>query len=221
MGSSVSEKQTSVGFFRGQELIRVIEELEANNWSLSTVDVQKQDAGIFKAADYRNNLLGKIQAATEEEDRLADAVISKLEKHIGTVTAENIAKLITAIQRMFQVFRENNKPISDELRPIAHLDAQVKAKEMMADWNAVQQAKASADPVNKLVQYAADPVSALQAFAANLDKLEQLIEATNRSVAKEKIVVSGGKDTALIKQQAIASLKRAKEAIDRLEVLTC
>ncbi len=221
MGSSISEKQTSVGFFRGQELIRVIETLEANNWSLSHVDVQKQDAGIFKAADYRNNLLGKIQAATAEEDRLADEVIAKLEKHLGKVTAENIAKLITAIQQMFQVFRENNKQIPAELLLISQQDAQEEARAIMADWNAAQQAKSTADPVNKLVLYAGDPVAKLQTFVKNLDKLEQLIVVTNRSTAKEKVAVSGGKDIAQIKQQAIASLKRSKEAIDRLEVLTC
>lgn len=221
MGSSISEKQTAVGFFRGQELLCVIEKLEESNWSLSPVDVQKRDAGIFKAADYRNNLLGKIQAATEEEDRLAAEVISTLEKHIGEVSAENIAKLITAIQRMFQVFRENNKQIPAELLPIIHLDAQEKARAIMADWNAVQQAKSSADPVNKLVLYAGDPVAALQAFAKDLNELERLIAATNRSIAKDRREVSGGKDIAQLKQQAIASLKRSKEAIDRLEVLSC
>lgn len=221
MGSDISEKQSSVGFFRGQELIRVIEEMEHCDWRLTPVDVQKRDTGIFKAADYRNNLLGKIQAATEEEDRLAEAVISKLEKHLGTITEENVTKLIASIQQMFEVFRANNKPILDNLRPIIHLDAQEKAKAIMAEWNTIQQANSSTDPVSKLALYAGDPVAALQAFVKDLDNLEQLILATNRSVAKERSTLSGGKDITQIKQQAIGALKRSKEAIDRLEVLTC
>lgn len=216
MGTDVSSTQQAIGFYRSRELLNVVETYEANNWHISAVSGTKQDTGVFKVANYLNNLLGKIQSATAEEDRLGLEVIARLKNHLGEVTEDNIAQLLTTISLMFNAFRNDNKPVSGELLGAFSVNAQEKAKQVLADYSALQNAIEEKDLVRKLALYAVDPIANLNRFVADLDSIDRLATTTAASVSKEKATLTGGKDISEIAKKGIAALKRAKESLDRL-----
>lgn len=219
MGTDVSDKQRSVGFFRSRELLDVVSAYEQTGWRLSTYDADKQDAGVYKVVSYMNNLLGKIQAATSQEDKLGLSVIARLKNHLGEVTEDNIAKLLTAIALMFNAFSSNNRPISGALLSAFNTDAQATAKQIVEDYTALQTAIAEKDSVTKLALYANDPISSLLKFVENLDAIERLASNTTVGVQREMVPLSGGKDITKIRQRGIDTLKLAMDEIKKLEVL--
>lgn len=218
MGTDVSDKQRAVGFFRSQELLDVIDAYEKQGWRLSVVDAQKQDAGVFKVVSYMNNLLGKIQSATAEEDRIGLSVIARLKNHLGEVTEDRIAQLMTSIALMFNAFSANNRPVSAPLLSAFKTDSLTTAKQVVADYASLLAAIAEKDPVTKLALYAADPIANLLKFVDNLDAVEKLATTTTASVQKDIAPLVGGKDITKIKQRGIDTLKHAIDEIKKLEV---
>lgn len=219
MGTDVSDKQRAVGFFRSRELLDVIDKYETQHWQLVPVDIKKQDIGVYRTASYMNNLLGKIQSATTGEDRLGLAVITRIKSHLGEITEDNIAQLLTSISLMFNAFNSNNRAVPGDLYGIFNVDALTKAKRVMENYSALQTAISEPDPVQKLTLYAADPIANLLEFADALDNIEKLATTTANSVNKEKASLIGGKNVDAIVRRGITTLKHAKDEIDRLEVL--
>jgi hypothetical protein len=218
MGTDVSDKQRSVGFYRSRELLDVIRAYEAKNWQLTAVSGSKQDSGVFKVAGYMNNLLGKIQSAATEEDRLGEAVIDRLKNHLGDVTANNIAQLLTSVSMMFRTINDNGRPVDSKLLGAVNVDAVSKAKQIVDAYSALQCAIDAKDPVSKLALYAADPISALRKFADELDAIDRLATSTMANINTEKKSLSGGRDISGIVQTGRNILKHAIEEIGRLEV---
>lgn len=218
MGTDVSDKQRTVGFFRSRELLDAVAAYEQQGWHLTPVDAKKQDTGVYKVVSYMNNLLGKIQAATAQEDVLGLSVIARLKNHLGEVTEDNIAKLLTSISLMFNSFSSNNRPVSGALLSAFNTDAQATTKKVVEDYAALQAAIAEKDPVTKLALYANDPIASLLKFAENLDSIEKLATTTTVSVQREMAPLTGGKDITMIRQRGIDALKHAIDEIKKLEV---
>ena len=196
----------------------MIDAYEKQGWRLSVVDAQKQDAGVFKVVSYMNNLLGKIQSATLEEDRIGLSVIARLKNHLGEVTEDHIAQLMTSIALMFNAFSANNRPVSAPLLSAFKADSLTTAKQVVADYTSLLAAIAEKDPVTKLALYAADPIANLLKFVENLDAVEKLATTTTASVQKDIAPLVGGKDITKIKQRGIDTLKHAIDEIKKLEV---
>lgn len=218
MGTDISEQQRSVGFFRSRELLDIVAAYEQHDWRLTPVDIKQQDTGVYKVASYMNNLLGKIQAATSQEDIFGLAVIARLKEHLGEVTIDNITKLLTSISLMFKTFNNNNRPVSEDNLPIFKTDAQATAQKVLENYAALQVAIAEKDPVNKLALYVNDPIESLLQFVKYLDSIEKLATTTTVSVQREMVPLASGKDIAMIKQRGINALKHAIDEIKKLEV---
>lgn len=217
MGTDVSDKQRAVGFFRSRELLDVISAYEQQGWHLATVDAGKQDTGVYKVVSYMNNLLGKIQAATTQEDNIGRSVIARLTNHLGEITEDNIAQLLTSISLMFNAFANNNRFVGD-LLSVFNADVQVTAKKVVEDYKALLATIDEKDPVTKLALYANDPIASLLTFVENLDKVEKLATTTTASVQKEMAPLAGGKDITKIRQRGVDTLKHAMAEIKKLEV---
>ncbi len=218
MGTDVSDKQRKIGFFRSRELLDVVSTYEQQGWHLAPADTGKQDTGVYKVATYMNNLLGKIQAATSQEDAIALSVIARLKNHLGEVTEDNIAKLLTSVSLMFNAFSANHRPVSGALLSAFNTDAQTTAKKVVDDYNALLKAINETDAVTKLTLYASDPIASLLKFVENLDSIDKLATATTANIQEEMTMLSGGKDIKNIKQCGIDTLKRAHDEIKKLEV---
>ena len=220
MGSDVSKalKQNAVGFYRSRELLDVIEAYEQQGWHLTTATNKKQDTGVYKVATYMNSLLSKIQAATAEEDRIGLSVISRLKDHLGEITQDHIAQLITSVSLMFNAFSSNNRAVPGQLLHAFNTDAIYMAKQVVGEVATLQNAIAEKDPVAKLALYADDPIANLQKFVDNLDEIDRLATNTTASVKKDIASLSGGKDVSQIRSRGISTLKHAMDEIQRLEV---
>lgn len=218
MGTDVADKQRSVGFFRSRELLDVIAAYEQNKWRITPYTGKKSDVGVYKVATYMNNLLGKIQSATAQEDLLSRSVMERLKNHLGEVTVDNIAKLLTSIALLFNAFNNNHAPVNSQLLAAFSGDAQVTAKKIVEDYAALQAAIDEKDPVTKLALYANDPIAELLKFVENLDTIEKLATNTTANTQKEMAKISGGKDITQIKERGIKTLKHAVDEISKLEV---
>ena len=172
----------------------------------------------YKVATYMNNLLGKIQSATAQEDLLSRSVIDHLKNHLGEVTEDNIAKLLTSIAMLFNAFNNNHSPVSSQLLAAFSGDTQATAKKIVEDYAALQTAIGEKDPVTKLALYANDPIARLLKFTENLDSIEKLATSTTANMQKEMATLSGGKDITQIKVRGIKTLKHAVDEISKLEV---
>lgn len=217
MGTDVADKQRAVGFFRSRELLDVVAAYEQKGWHLTPYTGKKQDTGVYKVATYMNNLLGKIQAATSQEDALALSVIARLKNHLGEINEDNIAQLLTSISLMFNAFNNNNRFVGD-LLSVFSTDVQVTAKKVVEDYTILLAAIEEKDPVTKLSLYANDPIASLQTFVDSLDRVEKLATTTTASVQKEMAPLAGGKDITKIRQRGIDTLKHAMAEIKKLEV---
>lgn len=217
MGTDVSDKQRAVGFFRSRELLDVVAAYEQQGWRLTAVDAGKQDTGVYKVVSYMNNLLGKIQAATAQEDNIGRSVIARLKNHLGEITEDNIAQLLTSISLMFNAFSNNNRFVGD-LLSVFSTDVQVTAKKVVGDYAALLATIDEKDPVAKLALYANDPIASLLTFVENLDKVEKLATTTTASVQKDMVPLAGGKDITKIRQRGVDTLKHAMAEIKKLEV---
>ena len=218
MGKDISDNQRTVGFFRGQELLDAVAAYEQQDWHLSAVDTGKQDSGVYKIVNYLNDLLGKIQAATAEEDRIGLSVIGRLETHLGKITEDRIAQLMTSITMMVATFAANNRPVGGPLLAVAKSDARETAKKIVADHKALLSAIGEKDPVAKIALYAADPIESLLNFANDLDAFDKLATTTMVTIEKELAQLSGGKDITKVRQKGIDTLKKAIDEINKLEV---
>ena len=216
----IDDQQKKVGFFRSRELLDVVDFYEKREWNLNNVPTNGKKSGAYVIANYLNNLLGKINQATTEEDALATLTLSRLEKHMGIMSEDNILQVLTAVSRMFGCFNSNHLPVSDNLRNSFVRDPAVKARNVMESYARVQVAMAADNPVKKLALYAKDPLADLVEFANYLDAIEKLISTTMVTAQKELKALSGGKDVSAIVQKGRTHLKKAKDAIDRLEVLS-
>lgn len=216
----VDVQQKSIGFFRSRELLDVIDNYAKHRWKIETVSVGGNSTGVYLIASYLNELLGKIKAATDEEDRVAVGVITRLEGHLGEINEDNILQVLTSISIMFDVFGNNHLPVDGNLRKTFDGDTAVKAKTIVGTYAQIKAAMEEGDPVNKIALYAGDPLSVLVEFAKDLDEIEKLVTTTTNSVNKEKQKLLGGKDITAIVQKGRMSLKKAKDAIDRLEVVS-
>ena len=218
MGTDVADKQRSVGFFRSRELLDVVAAYEQNKWRITPYTGKKSDVGVFKVAAYMNNLLSKIQSATAQEDLLSRSVMERLKNHLGEVTVDNIAKLLTSVALLFNAFNNNHAPVNSQLLAAFSGDAQATAKKIVEDYAALQAAVDETDPVTKLALYANDPIAELLKFVENLDTIDKLATNTTANTQKEMAKLSGGKDITKIKARGIETLKHAVEEISKLEV---
>lgn len=219
MGTDVSDKQRAIGFFRSSELFDVIDYYENNNWQICAVSDKKQDTSVFKVAGYLNNLLNKIQSVVAEEDRLGLAVLNRLEDHLGEITEDNIARLMTAVSMMFNAFNSDHRPVDGKLMGAFSVDAIAKARQIVEWCNVLRNAIAEKDSVRKLAMYSADPIAELVKFADDLDAVDKLAVNTTEQVSKEKSGLSGGRDISKVVQNGRDILKHALDEVAKLEVL--
>lgn len=218
MGTDVSDRQRSVGFFRSRELLDVVAAYEMQGWHLTAVETKQQDTGVYKVVSYMNNLLNKIQAATSEEDRLGLCVIARLQNHLGEVTLDTIEQVITSILLMFNAINNNQRTVSADLLSAFNTDAITTRQQIVEDYAALQAAIAEKDPVTKLALYAGDPIASLLNFVKKLDDVEKFATTTTASAQREMAPLFNGKDITEIMQRGRDTLKHAIDELNKLGV---
>lgn len=222
MGTDVNSRQHAVDFYRTSEIYAAVCKLETFEWDIETQipNIPSEDLTLLTAPSrFLGALYKRIKVVVTEEDEIARMKLGKLQAHVGEISRNNIARLITEITGLFQALYEARNPVDYAITSkFTSESAEDIAASIMRYFDASVSALSTSNHIKKLCLYSSDPISEIASFVDVLDKVEEIAEKHIDSNRKAEKKLSGDYDVKMISQKGVDTLSMVMGWLDDMEV---
>lgn len=161
-------------FYRTDEILIAVKELEEKQWDISSELDKKGDIKLFnKIIELLAKLYKKMKNLLNEQQSEGRRVVTRLENQLGNnITENNLLRTVETANSFYGKLREANiKYAPDVASDIEKYDDVKKLNKLIKDYTVIVNMKNAS--LNDLLNLSCDPVNRLTEFVKLLEKIEK------------------------------------------------